>query len=164
MDWNYVILAPAQLVIAILLGALSTYLSVVLFDRATQGIDEWKELREGNIAVGIVLGAMVIAVAGVLRPALKLPVRGWDVGTLRVIIAFGVEAAQLLIGLVLAVVSILFSVWLFERLTTHLDEWAELKRGNVAVASLLGGVIIGVSLLIGVVLDTMFQMITPSLF
>ncbi len=164
MDWNYVILVPAQLVIAILLGALSTYLSVVLFDRATRGIDEWKELRQGNVAVGIVLGAMVIAVAGVLRPALKMPVNDWDVGTLRAIIAFGVEAAQLLIGLVLAVVSILFSVWLFDRLTTHLDEWAELEQGNVAVAILLGGVIIGVSLLIGVVLDTMFQMITPSLF
>jgi uncharacterized membrane protein YjfL (UPF0719 family) len=70
----------------------------------------------------------------------------------------------MLLGLVLAVISILFAVWLFDRLTTQLDEFAELERGNVAVAALLAGVIIGVSLLVGVALEGMFQLITPYLF
>jgi hypothetical protein len=73
----------------------------------------------------------------VLRPALKMPIGGWDVGTSRLFVALGVEAVQLLIGLILAVVSILFAVWLFDMMTTRLDEWAELKRGNTAVAALL---------------------------
>jgi uncharacterized membrane protein YjfL (UPF0719 family) len=164
MDWGYPVLLFFQLVIAVLVGAVATYLSVVLFDRATHGIDEWEELRKGNVAIGIVLGAMVIAVTSVLRPALKVPVGGWDVGTARVLIALGVEAVQLMLGLIVAVLSILFSVWLFDCLTTRLDEWSELKRGNVAVAALLAGVIIAVSLLIGVALDGLFQVITPNLF
>ncbi|HUT17845.1 MAG TPA: DUF350 domain-containing protein, partial [Anaerolineae bacterium] len=113
---------------------------------------------------GIVLGAMVIGVVSVLRPALNLPIAGWDVGSIRVWVALGVEVVQMLLGLVLAVLSILFAVWLFDRLTTQLDEFAELERGNVAVAALLAGVIIGVSLLVGVALEGMFQLVTPYLF
>lgn len=164
MNWGYPILLFAQLVIAIVLGAVATYLSIVLLNRATRGIDEWQALRDGNVAVGIVLGAMVIGVVSVLRPALNLPIAGWDVGSIRVWVALGVEVVQMLLGLLLAVISILFAVWLFDRLTTQLDEFAELERGNVAVAALLAGVIIGVSLLVGVALEGMFQLITPYLF
>lgn len=164
MNWGYPILLFAQLVIAIVLGAVATYLSIVLLNRATRGIDEWQALRDGNVAVGIVLGAMVIGVVSVLRPALNLPIAGWDVGSIRAWVALGVEVVQMLLGLVLAVISILFAVWLFDRLTTQLDEFAELERGNVAVAALLAGVIIGVSLLVGVALEGMFQLITPYLF
>jgi uncharacterized membrane protein YjfL (UPF0719 family) len=164
MTWDYPVLLFAQLVIAIVLGAVATYLSIVLLNRATRGIDEWQALREGNIAVGIVLGAMVIAVASVLRPALSLPIAGWDVGSIRVWVALGVEVVQILLGVVLAVLAILFAVWIFDRLTTQLDELAELKRGNVAVAALLAGVIIGISMLVGVALEGIFQLITPYLF
>ena len=164
MGWGYPILLFAQLAIAVLLGAVATYLSIVLFDRATQGIDEWKELKQGNVAVGIVLGAIVVSVVSVLRPAFKMPIAGWDVGSWRVLVALGVQVVQLLIGLILAVLSILFAVWLYDRLTTRIDEWVEIKRGNVAVAVVLAGVIIAVSMLIGVALESIFQMITPYLF
>jgi uncharacterized membrane protein YjfL (UPF0719 family) len=164
MDWLYPVLLSAQLLIAIVLGAVATYLSIVIFDRATRGIDEWEELVRGNAAIGIVLGAIVIGVVSVLRPALRLPIAGWDVGSARVWTALGVELAQLLIGLVLAVLSILFSIWLFDRLTTRLDEWAELKKGNTAVAAMLGGVVIAVSLLVGVALEGIFALVTPYLF
>ena len=73
--------------------------------------------------------AIVVAVAWVIRPALKVPASDWDVGAARVAIALAVEAAQLLLGLILAVLCILFSLWLFDRLTTRLEEWAELKAG-----------------------------------
>ena len=163
MEWSYPILLLAQLVLAVLTGAIATYISVVLFDRATQGIDEWEELKKGNAAVGIVLGAMVIAVTWVIRPALQVPISEWDTGAARLFVALGVEVVQLLLGLISAVVSILFAVWLFDRLTTRLDEWAELKRGNVAVAALLAGVIIAISLLVGIALEGMFQLAMPYL-
>jgi uncharacterized membrane protein YjfL (UPF0719 family) len=164
MDWLYPVLLFAQLLIAIVIGAVATYLSIVIFDRATHGIDEWDELARGNIAIGIVLGAIVVGVVSVLRPALKMPIAGWDVGTARVWIALGVELAQQLIGLVLAVLSILFSIWLFDRLTTRLDEWAELKKGNIAVAAMLSGVVIAVSMLVGVALEGIVTLVTPYLF
>jgi uncharacterized membrane protein YjfL (UPF0719 family) len=164
MTWAYPLLLIGQLVIAVVLGAVATYLSVVLFDRATRDIDEWAELAKGNTAVGIVLGAMVVAVVSVLRPGFRLPIAEWDVGSARTWIALGVQVVQLAIGLVVSVIAILFSVWLFDRLTTRLDEWAELKRGNVAVAALLAGVIIAISMLVGVALEGIFQLVTPYLF
>ena len=164
MDWTFVATALFQLIVATLAGAVATYLGVTLFDRATRGIDEWLELERKNTAIGIVLGAIVIAVAWMLRPALKVAVENWDVGAARVLAALGVQLAQILLGLVLAVISIIFALWIFDRLTTRLDEWAELKRGNVAVAALLAGVIIAVSLLVEVVLDGIYHWITPYLF
>ena len=95
MDWSYLLFGLAQLVVAVLLGAIVTYLSVVLFDRATKNIDEWAELRKGNLAIGIVLGAIVVAVAWIVRPALKLPMADWDIGLYRVVAALGIEALRL---------------------------------------------------------------------
>lgn len=164
MNWSYPLLILAQLVVAVLVGAGATYLGVLLFGRATRGIDEWQELRKGNAAIGIVLGAIVVSVAWVLRPTLYVPTDNWDVGAFRAIAALGVEAIQLLIGFVLALLSILFSLWLFDRLTTQLDEWAELRRGNVAVACMLAGVILAVSLLVGVAVDETLTLTTPYLF
>jgi len=164
MNWSYPLLILVQLVVAVLVGAGATYLGVLLFGRATRGIDEWQELRKGNAAIGIVLGAIVVAIAWVLRPTLYVPAGGWDVGIFRAIAALGVEAMQLLLGFVLALLSILFSLWLFDRLTTHLDEWAELRRGNVAVACMLAGVILAVSLLVGVAVDGILKLVTPYLF
>jgi uncharacterized membrane protein YjfL (UPF0719 family) len=164
MDWSYPLLMLAQLVIAVFLGAVATYMSVLLFDRATQGIEEWDELKKGNAAIGLVLGAMVVAVAWMLRPALKMPISGWDVGASRAVIALGMITVQLLAGLIMSVLSILFAVWLFDRLTTDLDEWAELKRGNMAVAALLAGVIVAVALLVSVATEGIFQLVTANLF
>ncbi len=164
MSASYLLLMLGQLAVAVLLGAISAYLSIVLFDRATQNIEEWEEIKKGNAAIGIVLGAMVVAVAWMLHPTLKMPITSWDVGAARIVIALGVQAAQLLIGLILAVFAILFSLWLFDRLTTHLDEWAELKRGNVSVAAMLAGVIMSIAVLVGVVLENIFQLVVPYLF
>jgi uncharacterized membrane protein YjfL (UPF0719 family) len=164
MGWTYPLLLVGQLVIAVVLGAVAIYLSVVLFDRATRGIDEWAELAKGNAAVGIVLGAMVVAVVSVLRPAFQVPIAGWDVGMARPWIALGVQIVQLALGLVVSVLAILSAVWIFDRLTTRLDEWSEIQRGNIAVAALLAGVIVAISMLVGVALEGMLDLVTPYLF
>ncbi len=59
-----------QLIIAVVLSAIAAYLALFLFQWFTRGVDEWQLLRDGNAAVGIVLGAMLVAVAIILRPAL----------------------------------------------------------------------------------------------
>ncbi|MCK4832220.1 MAG: DUF350 domain-containing protein, partial [Anaerolineales bacterium] len=53
-----------------------------------------------------------------------------------------------LLGLVLGVAAILFAIWLFIRLTQELDEMAELRDGNMAVAAVLAGVIIAIAVLV----------------
>jgi uncharacterized membrane protein YjfL (UPF0719 family) len=138
----------AQLAIAIILSAIAAYLAFYLFQWFTRNLDEWEELRVGNPAVGIVLAAFVLSVAIVLRPALIVNTTLWDLGRyfyVRVLLA---EALQLAVGLVLAVITLALALYLFAALTRGIDEVAELKRGNLAIAGLLAGVTVGVALMV----------------
>ncbi len=135
------------LVLTVIIAGLVTYMGVWLFDRSTSDIDEWEALREGNVAVGVVLGAVVLAVTIVLRPAMEAPLVSGDVGELRPLYGLVQNVLGLGIGIILAALAVTLGTWLFTRMTRELDEWAELRDGNVAVALLLSGVILAVAVL-----------------
>jgi uncharacterized membrane protein YjfL (UPF0719 family) len=149
-----------QFIVAIVAAAIVAYLSVWLFDKATRDLDEWNELRKGNVAVGVILGAMIIGVGIVLRPALaplnlNLDAAATDAVVYRVLL----HGVQVLVGIVLAVVSLGLSLWLFTRLTGSIDEWAEIGRGNVAIAAVLAGVIIATALITSTTMDAVLALI-----
>ena len=149
-----------QFIAAIIAAAIVAYLSVWLFARATRGIDEWNELRKGNVAVGIILGAMIIGVGLVLRPALaplglNLDAAPADAVAYRILL----HGVQVLVGILLAIVSLGLSLWLFTRLTGSIDEWAEIGRGNVAIAAVLVGVIIATALVTSTTMDAVLLLI-----
>lgn len=153
-------LSGAQLVISIVTAAIVAYLSVWLFDHTTRNIDEWTELRKGNVAVGIVLGALIFGVAIILHPALAPVSIGLDVGPANdVAYRLLIQLLQILVGLFLAVVSIGLSLWIFTRLTGAIDEWAEIGRGNTAIAIMLAGVILATSLIASTALDSILGLI-----
>ena len=141
------LVSVAQIIVAVILAAIASYLGILLFNRATRHLDEWAELRRGNAAMGLVLGSIILGIALILRPALTVPAMA-DTGTrLYPVIAFLIQVAAILLGLVLALSAIIFAVGLFDRLTGQIDELAELQQGNVAVAAVMVGVILAVSLL-----------------
>lgn len=154
-------LSAAQFALAVVLSALAAYLGVWLFDRTTPEVDEWALLKSGNAAVGLVLGSIVLGVAIVLRPALQVNTAlRPDAGAVwGVIILLGLQAVQVAVGLLFAVVAIALSLWVFTRLTGDLDEWAEIARGNQAVGILLAGVILSTALIAGVALDAILGLI-----
>jgi uncharacterized membrane protein YjfL (UPF0719 family) len=157
-------LSLAQLAIAIVLSAIAAYLAFYLFQWFTRNLDEGEELRRGNAAVGIVLGAIVIAVAIVLRPALTVTTATWDAGGhlfFRVLLA---EALQLAVGLVLAVITLALALYLFAALTRGIDEVAELRNGNLAIAGLLAGVVVGVGLMVSQGIAEVMTLISSILF
>jgi uncharacterized membrane protein YjfL (UPF0719 family) len=159
-------LGLGQLVVAILLAVLAVYLGVVLFERTTRSINEWAELLKGNLSVGMVLGSMAVAVALILRPTTQVSVgTSWDVGAgmLPVYVLF-TEAIQILIGIVLAIVSIWLALYIFSRLTGQIDEMAELEKDNRSVAVLLVGVILAVALLISSAVGNLSQALTSLLW
>jgi uncharacterized membrane protein YjfL (UPF0719 family) len=141
------LVSVAQIIIAVVLAAVASYLGLLLFNRATRDLDEWAELRRGNAAMGFVLGGIILGIALILRPTLTVPPAA-DTGTrLYPVFALLIQAAAILVGLVLALSAIIFAVGLFDRLTGEIDELAELQQGNMAVAAVLVGVILAVSLL-----------------
>jgi uncharacterized membrane protein YjfL (UPF0719 family) len=154
----------AGLALTVVVAGLVTFLGVWLFERATRDIDEWAELRRGNLAIGIVMAAMVVAVGIIVRPALQDPLIAADVGRSRPFYELLVNAVGLLIALMLAVAAVGFSVWLFTRLTTDLDEWVELLEGNQAVALLLAGVVLALALLTATAVDRIVVALTEAIF
>ena len=132
------LLSLAQLAIAIVLSAIAAYLAFYLFQWFTRNLDEWEELRQGNAAVGIVLGAIVVSVAIVLRPALTVNTGTWDVGGELFFRVLLTEALQLAVGLVLAIITLALALYLFAGLTRGIDEVQELKKGNLADRRALG--------------------------
>lgn len=50
-----------------------TGLGVKFFDLATPGLDEMEELRKGNIAVAIVVAAVIVAIGYVMGNVLAAP-------------------------------------------------------------------------------------------
>lgn len=140
----------AQLVIGLLLALLSAYVGIKAFDKMTRGISEMKELKKGNIAVGILMGAMVISIANVLQhgvialDASIIP----GMGTAALLVAFGVGIVNLLIGIIVAVAAIYLALYLLNRITPEYDEWKEIANGNVAVAILMSAVLFAVSFVV----------------
>jgi uncharacterized membrane protein YjfL (UPF0719 family) len=141
------LVSVAQIVVAVILAAIASYLGILLFNRATRDLDEWTELRRGNTAMGLVLGSIILGIALILRPALTVPAIADTGARLYPVIALLVQAAAILLGLVLALSAVIFAVGLFDRLTGQIDELAELQQGNVAVAAVMVGVILAASLL-----------------
>ena len=157
-----IFLSIVQLVVAVVLSALAAYLGAWVFSRSTPGLDEWGELRKGNPAVGVVMAAVVVGVAIILRPALQVVTMQLDTGaTLEVMWRLLTQAILVAVGLILSLIVIAFSLWLFTRLTGDLDEWAEIAKGKVGVAALLAGVIIATALLSGTALDSVLKLLFP---
>jgi uncharacterized membrane protein YjfL (UPF0719 family) len=154
------LLSVAQIIIAVILAIIASYLGVVLFNRATRDLDEWAEIRRGNAAMGVVVASIIIGIALILRPALQVP-PPVDTGTrLYLVYALLTQMAGLAIGLVLALSAIVLAVALFDQLTGQIDELAELQRGNMGVAAMMVGVVLSVSLLMSGAIEQIMKWFT----
>jgi uncharacterized membrane protein YjfL (UPF0719 family) len=143
-----------QLVIAILFAVVALYIGFLVLGWITKDIDEEKELAKGNAAVGILVASVFIAIALVVQSG----VSGLSVGINRAmsigiftgdgIFTVVIAIVQLLLGIILAIGAIYLALNILDRLTKGVEEFAELKKGNVAVALEMAGVIIAVAVII----------------
>lgn len=137
-----------QLLIAILLAVVALYIGYSTFSKITKGMDETQELRKGNVAVGIIIAAILFAIAIVVQSGIA----GISIGIMNALEGdwFSLIAAfiQLILGIILAILVIYLALNIMDRLTKGLDEFEELKKGNVAVALLMAGVIVATAVII----------------
>ena len=143
-----------QLIIAVILAVVALYIGFSIFGRITKDVDEQKELAKGNVAFGIVVAAIFVAIAVVVQSG----VAGISVGISKAsvlgftsvdgMIEISVAIIQLILGVLLAIGAIYLALNILDKLTKEVKEFEELKKGNVAVALEMAGVIIAVALII----------------
>ncbi len=160
------IIGIIQLVISIVLAVAALYIGFSVLGKITKGIDEEKEIARGNTAVGILVASVFFAIAIVVQSGVAGVSRGlsiaWNAGLLSPegIIAIVLSIVQLLLGIGLAIVAIYLALNILDKLTKGIEEFEELKKGNVAVALEMAGVIITTAIII----QSGVQGITAALF
>ena len=151
--WENAVFGIIQLVIAIIFAVVALYIGFWVLGKITRGIDEEKELAKGNAAVGILVASVFIAIALVVQSG----VSGLSVGINKAlslglnsdgILTIVVAIVQLILGIILAIGAIYLALNILDRLTTGVNEFEELRKGNVAVALEMAGVIIAVAVII----------------
>ena len=148
-----------QLVIALILAVAALYISFNVLGKITKGIDEEKEIAKGNAAVGILVASVFIAIGVVVQSGVtgisdglglavkELPNIGSN-GLLPVIVPIVMSIIQLVLGILLAIGAIYLALNILDKLTKGIEEFEELKKGNVAVALEMAGVIITVAIIV----------------
>ena len=157
-------ISVAQLVLGLILAMGSVYLGIRMFDKLTDGIDEMKELQKGNVAVAILLGAIIFSIANVVEGGVSgltgSIVPGLTLVELAAALLIGV--VNLLVGVVLAILSIYVAISILDKMTVDIDEFKELKRGNVAIAIIMAAVLFAVSFVIRGAVVSMASALSPQ--
>jgi uncharacterized membrane protein YjfL (UPF0719 family) len=154
MLWANVVVGLIQLIISILFAVLALYIAFAVLGKITKGMNEEKELARGNAAVGIIVASVFVAIALVVQSGVSGISVGINkalvVGILSVdgLLSIGIALVQLLLGIVLAVAAIYLALNILDKLTKGVNEFEEIRKGNVAVALMMGGVIIAVAVII----------------
>ncbi|MBN2250904.1 MAG: DUF350 domain-containing protein [Candidatus Altiarchaeota archaeon] len=140
-----------QLFVGLVLAIASIYIGLSMFGKFTKGLDEMEELKKGNVAVGILQVAIIISLANVIQTGVSgMTAALWASAYSLESIVFALIAGviQLLVGILLAIFAIYLALKVLDWITKGIDEIEELRKGNVAVAILMAGVLFAVSLLV----------------
>jgi len=145
-----VMAALVQFIVGLVLAMGSVYIGLKMFDKMTKDIDEWAEVKKGNVAVGILMAAVIIAIANVVQSGVLSITASFngDISLGVALVALMVGIINLLIALVAAIVAIYLAIRVLDRITTDIDEMAEIKKGNIPVAIIMAGVLFAVSFVI----------------
>ncbi|MEE9574242.1 MAG: DUF350 domain-containing protein [Candidatus Neomarinimicrobiota bacterium] len=168
MDIILLITGLVQILLSLFLGILFVYSASKVFQRLTRGINETEELKNNNVAVAILNGAIVLAIIIVVRNSIETAITIFS-NTLRnpeaVLMTYFKTAFLMLGHIVLAGIIAFAAVYvaliIFMRLTKDLDELKEIKENNIAVSIFLSVIIITIALLLEPGLRTLLDALIP---
>ena len=120
-----------QLIVALGLAIAAIYMGINLLDKLTKGIEEVEELKKGNVAVGIIIAAVVLSISIVIQSG----VRGMTAGlgafdstkqTLNdyivgVFVALGTGFLAVIIGMIFAVIVIYVALWVMQKMLSGMN-------------------------------------------
>lgn len=143
-----------ELIIAIWGGIFISFLSFKALNTLTKEMDEIEELKKDNLAVAILASSFIIGIM-ILIKATTIPANealGLVISSDPVFLDVAIVVLKLFAFFVITSIIAFTLIWLiiqiFMLLTTKIDEIAEIKNNNIAIAIILGVLIISSALLL----------------
>lgn len=149
MFWTRLVVSSVEFVLAVFLAVFVVFWTYKSFVKATSAYDVEAELKKNNVAVAVLLTALMVATSYLLRQSIypvmsivtlyltspaEAQASAWRVA--------GYCLGHLALGFLLSLGSVSLALRLFAKLSTDLDEEREIGRGNVAVSIVMAGVVL----------------------
>lgn len=155
MSWQQIIFGLIEFLLSILISIILIFGSYRLFLVFTARLDEEKQLRSKNKSIGIILGSTILGEAIVVKQAIypvmaviQIYILGQDKNIANFFAMIGLSIGYVVLAGFLALACILFSFWMFNRMTPRIDQFEEIKKDNLAVAIFMGFFILAICFLI----------------
>jgi uncharacterized membrane protein YjfL (UPF0719 family) len=150
------LIAILQVIVGLALSMAAVYLGMKMFDKLTKGIEEMREIQKGNVAVGILMIAVILSIATVVKAGVLSLVLSINpsVGMQAMVLAILVGLFNLVISIVVSIIAIYLAVKIAEKITVEINFMKEIQKGNVAVAVVLGGILWAVSFVLSATVES----------
>lgn len=154
MGIQQVLFGLIEFLVSVIISFILIFGSYRLFLLLTPRLDEEIQLKKKNTSVGIILGSVLLGEAIVVKQAIypvmaviQIFILGQEKSLVNYLKMLGYGFGYVLLTGILALICILFSFWLFNKMTPRIDQLEEVKNGNIAVAVFIGLFVISICLL-----------------
>ena len=168
MSSQQIIFGLLEFFVSIFISFILIFVSYRFFLWITPNLDEERQLREKNASVGLLLGSTLLGEALVVKQAIypvmaviQIFVLGQEKNFMNFLKMLGFSMGYVFLAGILALGCILFSFWLFNKLTPRIDHFQEIKENNIAVAVFMSIFVIGISLLISAGVSGLTKALIP---
>jgi len=164
-----ILISIFEFLVTVVLSVLVVYVNYRLFEYANKDYDHEEELKKGNVAVAILLAALLFAssmmiqkgiypIVSLFRLYMTSPIQEslsrWQMGCYAL--------AHLTMAFVLSVLTMSFSLRFYGKLTKALKAGEELKKNNVAVGIMLGAVVLVIGMYVSDGMSSLSKALIPQ--
>jgi len=163
-----VVVSLFDFILMVVMSAFVIALTYRIFVKANPDFHMGQEIKKGNVAVGILMAAILMSASYILMAGTESSVAMFRMHMLApsedesLIRIFALIVAHLAISMMLAVVSISVTLRMFGRLERELRAGKELQAGNLAVGILLASVVVISSMYVREGVSALSKALTPQ--
>ena len=169
MAYPTLVLAFVKFIAEIILLIVTVLVAVKVVGWFTKGeVDEWKEIRKGNVAVAIYMAGVIISVSFIVQPGIKLFLDALSLDVFQavsVVVALEAAILRLVTAFVVAMVVQFIALEIvgrIHRLFGSINAWAELEKGNVGVGILMGAILAVIGILLSGEMSSILDLIRSN--
>ena len=158
------LVAALQLFLGMVFSISAVYSGMFLLDCLTREVEEWALIKKGNTAAGVLYAIVVLSIIIMVEPSLLATVISvHDAIVNGAVLTFVVHLLVLVIALLISVLSVYTILRVIDSMTPDVEEFAEIRKGNVAVALVTGAVLLGVSLVVSSAIKLVVVALTSTI-